>query len=186
MSGENIVIKKLEAANLDQVSRFRMSANDDKPLQIFIRSEARKSAAANLTQTYVAKVDGSNLVIGYISIMCAEIKLDKAYEIGDKPDADRYEYQPAIRISRLAVEDAYQGRKIGRQLVETAVGIVLLSIVPHAGCRFLILDAKQKSVDFYERLGFRLLGTEENARSETPLMFMDLRHLIDASDEDAA
>ena len=52
-----IIIKKLEAANLDQVSRFRMDHEDDKPLEIFIRSNALKSARANLTQTYVAKRD---------------------------------------------------------------------------------------------------------------------------------
>ena len=52
-----IIIKKLEAANLDQVSRFRMDQEDDKRLEIFIRSNALKSARANLTQTYVAKRD---------------------------------------------------------------------------------------------------------------------------------
>ena len=60
-----VIIKKLEAANLDQVSRFRMGDEEDKGLQIFIRRDARKSAQANLTQTYVAKRDGEKKVIGY-------------------------------------------------------------------------------------------------------------------------
>lgn len=182
MVENKIIIKKMEAASLDQVSRFRMSATDDKPLQIFIRSKARKSAAANLTQTYVAKVEGASLVIGYVSIMCAEIKLEKTYELGDKPDADKYEYQPAVRISRLAVEDSYRGKNIGRRLVEMAIGITIHAIVPNVGCRFLILDAKPKSIKFYEKRGFRLLDTEENKRKQTPLMFMDLRQLIDSED----
>src|SRR3954467_8780657 len=100
MAHENIIIKKLETAGLDQVSRFRMELDEDKPLEIFIRRDARKSAAANLTQTYVAKVEGDRKVIGYISIMCAEVALEKTYEIADKVGADRYEYQPAVRISR--------------------------------------------------------------------------------------
>lgn len=178
MPDENIIIKKLEAANLDQVSRFRMD-DDDKPLQIFIRRDARKSAKANLTQTYVAKVEGQPLVIGYVSIMCAEVALEKTYEIADKVGADRYDYQPGIRISRLAVLPNYRGRQLGRQLVETAIGVVLLSIVPYAGCRFLILDAKSKSKPFYKKVGFRLLDTPENLKKPTPLMFLDLRKLID-------
>lgn len=176
---EKIIIKKLEAASLDQVSRFRMTNDEDKPLQIFIRRDARKSAAANLTQTYVAKVEGATHVIGYISIMCAEVALEKTYQIADKDGADRYDYQPAVRISRLALQDDFQGRQIGRNLVETAIGIVLVSIVPNAGCRFIILDAKPKSIQFYRKIGFRLLDTQENLSKATPLMFLDLRNLID-------
>jgi GNAT superfamily N-acetyltransferase len=179
MAGEDIIIKKLEAAGLDQVSRFRMEDEADKPLEIFIRHYARKSAAANLTQTYVAKVDGDRKVIGYISIMCAEVALEKAYEIADKVGADRYEYQPAVRISRLAMSSGFAGRQIGRQLVEMAIGVVLVAIVPNAGCRFMILDAKPQSIAFYKKMGFRLLDTAENLGKATPLMFMDLRNLID-------
>jgi predicted N-acetyltransferase YhbS len=175
-----VTIKKLEAANLDQVSRFRMEDEEDEALQIFIRRDARKSAQANLTQTYVAKRDGEKKVIGYISIMCAEVALEKTYAIPDKIGADRYEYHPAVRIARLAVETAHSGAGLGRQLVETAIGVVLLSVVPAVGCRFMILDAKPKSIGFYRRMGFRLLDTEENRATPTPLMFMDLRNLIDA------
>ncbi|MBL8652057.1 MAG: GNAT family N-acetyltransferase [Sphingopyxis sp.] len=185
MASENIIIKKLETADLDQVSRFRMANEEDKPLQIFIRKDARKSAVANLTQTYVAKIEGDRHVIGYVSIMCAEVALEKTYPIADKVGADRYDYQPAVRISRLAMSQGYAGKKIGRQLVETAIGIVLLSIVPHAGCRFMILDAKPKSIPFYKKIGFRLLDTEGNLEKPTPLMFLDLRNLIDGVGGDA-
>lgn len=181
MADETIIIKKLETAGLDQVSRFRMEDDEDKPLEVFIRRDARKSAMANLTQTYVAKVEGGQKVIGYISIMCAEVALEKTYEIEDKVGADRYDFQPAVRIARLAMSTGYKRRQIGPKLVETAIGIVLVSIVPNAGCRFMILDAKPKSVAFYRRMGFRLLDTPENLGKPTPLMFMDLRNLIDAA-----
>jgi predicted N-acetyltransferase YhbS len=174
-----VTIKKLEAANLDQVSRFRMENEADKPLEIFIRRDARKSAQANLTQTYVAKEEGEKRIRGYISLMCAEIKLEKTYEIADKVGADKYEFHPAVRIARLAVETGRDGAGLGRQLVETALGVILLSIVPNVGCRFVVLDAKPKSIGFYKHLGFRLLETEGNKEAPTPLMFMDLKNLID-------
>ncbi len=156
-----------------------MAAEEDRPLQNFLRRKARKSAGANLTQTYVAKVKDGPHVIAYISIMCAEVRLEDAYELPDKADANAYAYQPAVRIARLACCDKHKGAGLGRRLVETVIGIVLLSIVPHAGCRFLILDAKRKSVAFYQRMGFRLLDTSENRKSENPIMFLDLRDVME-------
>jgi predicted N-acetyltransferase YhbS len=175
MAGDNIIIKKLEAVG-DQVSRFRLAA-EDKALEVFIRRDARKSSEANLTQTYVAKWEGDAKVIGYISLMCAEVALEKTYEIADKVGADKYEFQPAVRIARLARCPKNKDQAIGRQLVEMAIGMVLVSIVPHAGCRFMILDAKSKSISFYKSLGFRLLDTKDNLAKANPLMFLDLRAL---------
>ena len=186
MESSNIIIKKLETTDIDQVSKFRMAVEEDKPLEVFIRRDARKSAVANLTQTYVAKAEGDRKVIGYISIMCAEVALEKTYNIADKVGADRYDYQPAVRIARLAMCKEYIGKGIGPQLLETALGVILLSIVPHAGGRFVILDAKSKSIAFYKKLGFRLLDTEANKNAVTPLMFLDLRNLIDESNASEA
>lgn len=175
MSGD-IIIKKLETADLDQVSRFRMKDAGDQPLQKFLRRDAFKSGAANLTTTYVIKRPDTPHVLAYASIMCAEIKLEGAYPIDDKRGAERYSYQPAVRIARLAVCEGCEGQGWGRELVTTVIGIISLSIQPYAGCRFLIVDAKRKSIAFYRRLGFRLLDTVENRTQETPLMFVDLKN----------
>jgi len=156
-----------------------MESDEDKPLEIFIRRHALKSARANLTQTYVAKMEGDQRVIGYISLMCAEVGLEKTYEIPDKEGADRYEYHPAVRIARLAVANGHRGNGIGPALVEMAIGIILTKIMPFAGCRFIILDAKSKSIDFYKDRGFRLLDTDENRKASMPLMFMDLKPLAE-------
>jgi GNAT superfamily N-acetyltransferase len=91
--------------------------------------------------------------------------------------AYRYDYQPALRTARLAVEDTAQGNGLGRTLVELVIDIALNQIQPMAGCRFIILDAKQKSVAFYAKLGFRPLDVASNLDKETPLMFLDLKHL---------
>lgn len=172
-----ITIKKLETPDVDQVSRFKLLNSDDKPLQRFIRREAYRSGEANLTQTYVAKRNGETKIAGYISIMCAEVAFEQSYSISDKIGADRYEFQPAIRIARLGVDHSCQKEGVGRLLVEAAVGVALSVIQPIVGCRFVVLDAKTKSVSFYEKLGFRLLNTANNAASHTPIMFLDLQDL---------
>lgn len=173
---EDIVVNKLGTADLDQVSRFRMA--DDAALEIFIRRHARKSADASLTKTYVAKIDGATRVSAYVTIMCAEVALERTYAIPDKAGADGWDYHPAVRIARLAVEDGSRAGGLGTMLIELALGIVLETIEPHIGCRFVIVDAKPKSISFYEKLGFRLLDTATNREKATPLMFLDLRTLM--------
>jgi GNAT superfamily N-acetyltransferase len=173
----SIILKKLEAAKIDQVSRFKLPDDGDRPLTNFLRRVALKSSKANLTQTYVLKYEGQCNVIAYMTLMCAEIALANAYQIGDKAGAENYEYQPALRIARLAVAKEAQGNGFGRTLVDLAISIALDRVQPIAGCRFLILDAKRKSVQFYEKLGFRILDTKENRNAITPIMFMDLQNL---------
>jgi len=40
----------------------------------------------------------------------------------------------------------------------------------HVGCRFVVVDAKQSAVKFYERLVFTLLDTTANKASDQPVM----------------
>lgn len=172
-----IIIKRLELPHVDQVSKFRLLNAEDQPLQRFIRRDAHKSANAMLTQTYVAKRENDARVCGYVTLMCAEVALEEAYSIQDKVGADRYRFQPAVRIARLGVDQTCQRSGIGRLLVETAIGVVQTFIQPNVGCRFVVLDAKSKSVSFYESLGFRLLDTPRNRSEPTPVMFLDLQNL---------
>lgn len=170
-------IKALGLPGEDQLSRFKMSSSEDYALQNFIRKTARHSSNARLTKTYVAKREGHNAVCGYITIMCAEIRLEQTYSIADKTDADRWDYQPALRVARLAVTDECRGKGIGQQLLDVAVGVALTQVIPHVGCRFMILDAKRKSIEFYSKYGFSLLATDSNIEAVTPIMFLDLRPL---------
>lgn len=171
----DIIISKLDAAGLDQVGRFRMSDSADEALQIFIRRFARRSAQASLTRTYVARDAGSPVVVGYVTMMCAEVALAEGYKISEKPGAERWKYHPAVRIARLAVADTHRRTGLGRKLVDIAIGIIAEGIAPNVGCRFVIVDAKRKSINFYEKMGFRLLDTEVNRADAAPLMFLDLK-----------
>ena len=65
-------------------------------------------------------------------------------------------------------------------LVEFSLGVAQDNIAPFVGCRFVILDAKRDpnpeldSVPFYEKIGFRLIDSDENKKGETSIMFLDL------------
>lgn len=45
---------------------------------------------------------------------------------------------------------------------------------PHVRCQFLVTDAKQPAVAFYEKMGFTLLDTNDNRERENTVMFIDL------------
>lgn len=161
----------------DCKSPFSLDGRDDLPLKVFFRRDAEKAGNALITQTYVAvPADPADArILGYISLMSAEISLRGVYAIPDKPRADRYCSQPAIRIARLAVADDVQGRGIGKDLVALAFSVSLDRICPYVGCRFLIVNAKRKSIDFYLRRGFAILETEKNRASPSPIMWLDLK-----------
>lgn len=157
--------------------RFSSSERADLPLKTFFRRDAEKAGDAFITQTYVAvPPEGlESCILGYISLMSAEIAVKGLYPIADKPRADRYPSQPAVRIARLAVSEDVQGRGVGKDLVSLAFSVSLDRICPFVGCRFLIVNAKRKSIDFYGRRGFTMLETEKNLESPAPIMWIDLK-----------
>lgn len=177
---DEYVLTKLDSdsANSHGVGRFAMADPKHFDFKNFLRKYARKSVKSCLTQTYVAcHQNQPSTVVGYVSIMCAEVSLDDTYLIPDKPGADRYDMHPAARIARLAVADGHRGKGLGEKLMGLAGGIISAQIRPLIGCRFIILDAAGESIGFYRRLGFRTLDTESNLSKATPIMFLDLGQL---------
>lgn len=79
---------------------------------------------------------------------------------------------PAVKIARLAVDSRYRGKGIGDQLVALSIAIVTDLIAPYIGCRFIITDAKQHAIGFYQKLGFTLLNTD--LQQDAPAMFIDI------------
>lgn len=159
----------------DRVRTLKLTADDHVPLRVFFRKHAKVSAEANITKTYVAvTVESEPRVAGYISLMLGEIAISGQYSISDKPSADSYDYQPSVRIARLAVGDGWRKKGIGENLVRMAIGICLESICPIVGCRFIILEAKAGATGFYERLGFRRL---EGTNADDLVYFFDLHKI---------
>ncbi|QGU20879.1 GNAT family N-acetyltransferase [Mesorhizobium huakuii 7653R] len=126
------------------------------PLKTFLRKDAKSHQVASLARTYVAVEDGTERVSAYITVICGEIEVQANHDGEDL----QYPYPryPAVKIARLAVDRRLQGGGIGRQLVDLALGITREIISPNVGCRFLVVDAKQPSIKFYERYGFTSYG----------------------------
>lgn len=136
-----------------------------------------------VAQTYVVTENGigedgrdkKNDVVGYITLTCSEIDLENGYQIADCQYANRYPTMPALKIARLAVDCRHRNKGIGELLVGMALAIAQDEIAPSAGCRFVVTDAKQDAVGFYERQGFTRIDSEANLQREQPVMFVDLQ-----------
>lgn len=61
--------------------------------------------------------------------------------------------------------------------MDLIIGLILAHVLPHVGCRFLMVDAKAASVDFYLKRGFSVLGPFGAGPDQQTVMFMDLHPL---------
>ena len=92
--------------------------------------------------------------------------------------ANNYEFLPAVKIARLAVDNRYRSSGIGSTLISYAIALIRDRIAENVGCRFVVTDAKSEAVSFYEKQGFVLLDSEGNQSTEHQLMFLDLVGLV--------
>jgi GNAT superfamily N-acetyltransferase len=164
----------------DKINKFEIEREND-ALRAFLKKAAPRFHASNIAKTYVAieTGDGQKRVRSYISILNSWIRKEYA-NIEDCPEAEKYDY-PAVKIARLATDRHYENRGLGKTLIELVCGVITTQIMPHSGCRFLILDANREKIDFYKRRGFTLVNNDENLDpvcTPNPVMFMDLHKIV--------
>ena len=150
------------------------------PLKIFFERSAKQFEGRSLARTYVMREARNPRAIGYITLVCGVLEVEDGQpKIGDEP---RYPYDeyPAIKIARLFVDEGYRqsGAKIGSKLVDYGLGVAKDVICPAVGCRFVVVEAKQQSIKFYEKKGFTFLNTATNRAKSEPIMFIDLYRAI--------
>ena len=146
------------------------------PLKTFLRKEAKKLHQENLARTFVLVEKGSTRVWAYVTTLCTQVSVQQ-FNASAAVDGFRYKDFPAIKLARLAVDASLQGQGVGGQLVDFVIGLAVEHVMPHTGCRFLIVDAKDTSVSFYERKGFSKIGqASDDGQALTP-MFIDLHRL---------
>jgi GNAT superfamily N-acetyltransferase len=144
------------------------------PLKIFAQKHAKNYAEQMLAKSY-GVFEGQKL-LGYVALVCGQIEVDGGEPAPDVGNA-RFDYKhyPAVKIARLAVDQRYRKTGLGGRLVDFSLGLARDTIASAVGCRFVVLDAKQQSVAFYEKNGFRLIDTATNRARAEPVMFLDLK-----------
>ncbi len=155
----------------DILNRLSLGKESYTPLKIFLRKAALNFHQNNVAKTYVM-ADETARVWGYVTLMNSEIILNENQKPEELYDPTRYEAFPAVKIARLAIDKSMQGQGYGKDMLEWVITLVRDKISPFVGCRFLVVDAKQDSISFYQKSGFNLLDIE--AMDDHPPMFLDL------------
>ncbi|BBF94446.1 GNAT family N-acetyltransferase [Blastochloris tepida] len=119
-------------------------------LNRFLQAFALQNQKSGSSQTYVAVIDDA--VAGYHCLTVGDVSLEEAPERMAR-GMPRHPV-PVMIVARLAVDRAYQGRKLGGALLKDALRRTLAA-ADIAGIRAVIVHAKDdKARAFYERFGF--------------------------------
>ena len=133
--------------------RAAFSCNEP-ALDLYLKRQASQDVRRRIAQVFVAIGDAPERIAGYYSLSATSF--DRARlppELGKR--LPLYPV-PAAVLGRLAVDQAYQGRRIGETLLLDAARRVLWASATLA-VYAIVVDAKnERGRTFYERYGFRL------------------------------
>ena len=120
-------------------------------LDHYFSARVSQDTKRNITKCFVAIDNTNQKIAGYYTLSAAQIPLPGLpKEIARK--MPRYDGVPAARIGRLAVEQHYQGKRIGSALIADAL---LRSTNASMAVYALLVDAKDDQAEaFYLHHGF--------------------------------
>ena len=126
-------------------------------LDRYLREQVTQDVRRRVTACYVAVEASEPKVAGYYTLAAAGVPLpDMPQSLAKR--LPRYPSVPVARLGRLAVDQAYRGRKLGSALLWDAIARSLRSEV---AVYALIVDAKDDPAEaFYRHHGFVPFGSQ--------------------------
>jgi len=156
-------IKNIRSVKKEKLNKFN---SGNKELDHFLKNYALINETKNISKTFT--IEEKEKIIGFYTLSAGGIFED------DLETNDKYpKYQlPVIRIARLAVDQKFQKKGIGKkilkylftQIIRTSRYIAILGI---------LVDSKKESIGFYKKLGFKKLPLKDKSSSFQP-MFINL------------
>jgi GNAT superfamily N-acetyltransferase len=122
-------------------------------LDDYLRQYAKQDTKRRVSRVFIATFSGSQRVVGYYTLSATSfMKSDLPAQQAKK--LPRYPV-PAAIIGRLAVDQTWQGKGLGRFLLVDALDRVLKASM-EMGVFAVIVDAKSEAAKkFYEAYGFK-------------------------------
>lgn len=126
-----------------------------KALDRYLASQASQDIKRRVSACYVALEVTSGKVVGYYTLAAGSVPLNDLSPALTKR-LPRYPSVPVARVGRLAIDQAFQGQKLGGALLADAAVRATRS---EAAISALIVDAKDDgAAAFYRRHGFEPFG----------------------------
>ncbi|MDP2189201.1 MAG: hypothetical protein Q8J69_11020 [Sphingobacteriaceae bacterium] len=154
----------------------------DAEMNEFFLEDSKRFQREKITNTYLFKE--GELIVAFFSIS-NDCLNDLGYDnsIWNRlhrkiklPNEKRIRQYPAVKITRLGVNQAFQGKGLSHQLLDFIKGWTFIEHKP--ACRLLILDAynSPKQIALYEKNDFVfLLSSDKSAKHR--FMYFDLMRL---------
>ena len=121
----------------------------------YFRTQATQDARRRASACYVAVQDATNAVAGYYTLAAGSVPLTDLPESLSKR-LPRYPSVPVARVGRLAIDQSFQGRKLGGALLGDAA---LRALRSEVAVFALVVDAKDDAaIAFYRHHGFEVYG----------------------------
>lgn len=144
---KDLSVRILKSSN--DISGFDCSHEDELGLNEFIHKEAidYQNECLGVTHLFLYQ----NNVVGYatIAMHALEVKLTRLR----MPFFTTIKHYPALLIGRLAVDNQYRGRGIGRNICLWCLGKAK-ELTKEVGCRLVVVMTTQAKVGFYKNCGF--------------------------------
>jgi len=123
----------------------------EKDLEDFLKDDALTSQNNRISVTHL--VFWNDVIVGFFTLTTDSIEV-KGILDGDGVEDYPYSRYPALKIARLATDDHYTNRGIGMHMLREIL-VMTITISHNVGCRIITVDAKTRSIGFYEAFGFR-------------------------------
>ena len=175
MRWENCKIRHQHPDDID-----REFTSGDYDLDDFWKNNSLNYSDQRLSTSYI--VESYSEMVAYYAIANDRISIE---DFTSKSSFNRFRKKitnlkklrgyPAVKLCRLAVKETLKGQGIGSDIIK----YLKYSLYMRAGaaCRFLIVDAYRKSVNFYLKNGFHLINKEIDPNRHTVAMYFDLKDL---------
>lgn len=139
-------------------------------LDAWLRSYAGQQERSHNARTFLARPEGATAIVGYYSTTTYRIDLD---DVSIALGAGKRRYPiPAVLLARLAVDQAWAGRGVGRQLLVSAL-TRMAEASRSLGFELVVVDAiNEAAVTFYARYGF--IRFEDHSRK----LFLPTKNLL--------
>jgi len=146
------------------------------PLNQYLKRFALTNSASGTARTYVTTPAGEPVVAGYYSLAAGSVERARVPERVAKGLALRP--IPVVLLARLAVDQRFQGRGLGKSLLRDALQRTL-GAAELIGIRAVLVHAKdENAAAFYARFGFVRSPTDP---LHLMLLIKDLRWTIEVS-----
>lgn len=167
-----ILYSEQEIVPLTERHRLTSFNSTSAELNDFLMHDALKDQINLISITYLCFWNES--LVGFITLLADTLEVQSVHE-DNGIDGYPYRKYPAIKIARLAVDRTFERKGIGRFLLLASIGKAI-SISKEIGCRYITVDSKTESIDFYEKHGFKVV--EKYRHTDFPKMYLNMSQII--------